>query len=502
MKRNIYLLIGLLIVFAFSACEDLEVENTNRPTFAETNDPSQVNGVVGGLFNGIHFAGHTFDEPLLAWFNAADVGSCSWGNFAQRDVSSEPRVVYNNTPAYPNRVPVENYYALLYSYSSSASDALAAIANDEDDVIEEPIRAAAVAKYAQAYCLGHIGMFFDQGFVVTEHTDVLLEIPLVTYDVMIDSALAILEVSIDLCENDFTIPGTWLPTADTYTNVELGKLANTLAARLLTYRSRTKAQNEANDWTTILAYAEKGITMDYAPIMNDVDWHNYYLWYQIRTGWGRTDMRVINMMDPTMDPWFPASGLITDLPNDGIAVGSLDARIGDFEYLDEQGFLAERGIYHYSTYRFSRYDNYRDNFVGPLPTIMAWENSMIMAEALARTGDVSGAADILNDPANPRKDRGGLADVAVDLDDVLAAIYYEKTIECMLTTENTEFYDMRRRDMLQAGTPKHLPIPAQQLEVLEIPFYSFGGTTGIAGEDYSTGGWETVDGYKKSEYGY
>ncbi len=508
MKRYIYLLIGLLIVFAFSACEDLEVENINQPTLEEINTPAQANGAAASLFNSIfsvsHMGGLTADEPLLAWFNAADVGSCSWGNFGMRDISSEPRIEYNNTPAYPNGIAVTRYYQQLYSYLSSANDLLVALTIDEDSVIEEPARVKALAKYAQAYYLGHIGMAYDQAFVVTEYNDVLEdEIELLSYDIVIDSALAIIDQCIALCEdNEFEIPEEWLPTAATYTNVEMGELANTLGARLLTYRSRNAADNVANDWSAILAYAEEGITMDFAPIMNDVDWHNYYMWYQIRDGWGRIDMRIINMIDPGMDPWFPASGKIEDLPNNGVASNALDSRLGYFEYMDAQAFLAERGIYHYSTYRLQRYDSYKDSRTGALPVIMKWENDMIWAEALARTGDLTGAAAILNDAAGPRKVVGGMVDVAEDLAEILEAIYYEKTIECMLTTEMTEFYDMRRRDMLQAGTLLHLPIPAQQLEVLELPFYSFGGTTGVAGEDYSPGGWETVDGYKKSEYGY
>jgi len=508
MKRNIYLLIGLLIVFAFSACEDLEVENTNQPTLAEINTPEQANGVAGSLFNGLHYTSHSGaydgDEPVLAWFNAADVGSCSWGNFGMRDISSEPRIEYNNTPAYPNRIGVENYYLALYSYLSTANDLLVAVAADVDSVIEEPMRAVAMAKYAQAYCLGHIGMFYDQGFVVTQKDDVLFgEFDLLPYDVVIDSALAILDQCIAICDaHEFEIPEDWLPTAATYTNVEFSGLANTLGARLLTYKSRNAAQNAANDWDQILAYAENGITMDYAPIMNDVEWHDYYRWYQIRDGWGRIDMRVINMMDPNMDPWFPASGDIKDLPDEGVATSD-DNRLGlYFEYMDAQDFLAERGIYHYTTYRLKRWDTYKEDRIGALPEITKWENDMLMAEALVRTGDLTGAAAIINDPLGPRKALGGLTDVVEDEDALLAAIYYEKTIECMLSTENTEFYDMRRRDMLQAGTPLHLPVPAQQLEVLELPFYSFGGTTGVAGEDYSTGGWETKPGYIKSDYGY
>jgi hypothetical protein len=505
MKRKLYILLtGLIMVFAFNACEDLNVENLNRPTFAETNVPAQAYATVGGLLNGIHLTSHTFDEPLIAVYNAADVGTCSWGNFGMRDISSEPRVAYTNTPSYSNRLAVENYYLNLYGYLSIANDALLSISHDVSGVVQDPWMCRAVSYYAQAYTLGHIGMFYDKGFVVTNNTDLTAEIPMVAYSVLIDSAVAICDKAIAICNaQTFEIPTAWLPTNETYTNVEFGRLANTLAARLLTYKSRNKTQNDANDWNKILGYSSKGIQMDYTIIMDDNTWYDYYKWYAIRDGWGRIDMRVINLMDPTMYPWFPSSGNYTDLPNNGLAVSD-DARLlSDFEYMSSQAFYASRGIYHYSTYRYKRYDDYRATFIGPVPCIMRWENDMIWAEALVHTGDISGAAAILNSADGPRKVRGGLPDVAANETDVLNAIYYEKTIECMLTTENTEFYDMRRRNMLQAGTMLHFPIPAQQLEILEIPFYTFGGTTGVAGEDYSTGGWETVSPfYNKSTYGY
>jgi hypothetical protein len=503
MKKNIYYIIGLLLIFSLFGCEDLEVENVNQPKFEETNTPAQTNGLVGSLLNGWHYSGHRADAPGLALFMTADVGTCSWGNFGMRDLSSEPRVAFNNNPAYPNMVPFEDYYKNMYSYASSATDALLAIQNDVNNEIEEVERAKAVSYFVQAATLGSIGMLYDKGFVVTEHTDLTQEVPMVSYDVIIDSAVAIMDKAIAICEeNSFTIPQSWLPTLMTYTNVEFGQLANTMAARLLVYKSRNAAQNEANDWAKIRDYAEKGIDFDYEPIMNDNTWWDYMKVYAVYTGWGRIDMRVINMMDPNMYPWFPASGDPDDLPNSGEATSDDNRLITDFEYIKSQDFLAERGIYHYSTYRYKRWDYYLLTWTEPVAVIRKAENDMILAEAYVRTGNLSGAAAILNDPFNSRKARGGLGDVPENEDDLLEAIYYEKTIECILTGENVEFYDMRRRDMLQEGTFKHLPIPAQQLEVMGLEFYTFGGTTGEPGVDYSTGGWEKVPGYEKSNYGY
>jgi hypothetical protein len=48
---------------------------------------------------------------------------------------------------------------------------------------------------------------------------------------------------------------------------------------------------------------------------------------------------------------------------------------------------------------------------------------------------------------------------------------------------------MRKADKLQPGTPLHLPIPGQQLEVNLMDYYTFGPDEGTAGQDYSNGGW-------------
>lgn len=505
MKKIIYLFLGVFLLLSLSSCEDLEVENLNEPKFEETNVPAQVNGTAAGLIRGWHFAGHNNyqgdETPGNALWVAADVGSCSYGNFGMRDISSEPRVVFNNTPAYANMTPFEKYYKNLYATCSNASDVLKSIAVAGDGAIEKPMRAKAVAKFVQGTCLGYIGLLYDKGFVVTENTDITVPVPMVDYAVLIDSAVAILDDAIEICSSDtFDIPQAWLPAVFTYTNVEFKQLVNTMAARLLAYKSRNANQNESNDWAKIKSYAQNGLTFDFEPVMDDNVWWDYLKVYAVYSGWGRVDMRVINMMDSNMPAWFPPSGKIADLPNDGIAT-SADKRLEtDFEYLASQGFSPERGIYHFSTYRYSRFDYYLETWTEPVAIIRKAENDMLLAEAYVRTGDLAGAASILNDPANSRKDRGGLADVSADKDELLNAIYYEKTIECMLTGECVEFYDMRRRDMLQSGTFLHLPIPAQQLEVLQLDFYSFGGTTGVAGVDYSTGGWETKPGYERPNY--
>ncbi len=492
-----FLIIITFLVFAFS-CEDLDVENKNAPTFKEANLPGQVKGTVGGLFNKWYMTAVSVDGPGLVLETVADVASCSWGNFGMKDLSSIPRLEFNNTPSYPNILVSEGYYKGMYSVLSSANDALIAIENDKSGAItdEEKPKLQAAAYFLQGVSLGSLGLFYDKSFIVKEDTDITAEVVTSPYNDVVLSAVESLDKAIALCAaNDFTLDDSWLPLEAPMNSKGLGKLANTVAARLLAYKSRNKADNEANDWERIKNYAKKGITQDFTLVMDDVTWYNLAVTYGNYSGWARIDMRVINMLDPNMPAWWSE-----DLPNNGKAT-SADKRLdSDFQYLESQNFKPERGLYHFTTYRCKKFDQYLTTWTEPLVYISKAENDMLLAEAYARTGQVADAIAILNNPANTRKARGGLSDVSGGKEEVLKAIFYERTLECLYTGEGVSFLDMRRNDLLYEGTFLHWPIPADQLEVLRQPFYSFGGTTGEPGKDYSTGGWEKKPGYQKPNY--
>ena len=104
-----------------------------------------------------------------------------------------------------------------------------------------------------------------------------------------------------------------------------------------------------------------------------------------------------------------------------------------------------------------------------------------------RTGNMSGAAAVLN--AGTRTSRGNLANVAAVQADVAAAIHYERIVELGQTGLGLAFFEMRGLDLLQSGTLLHFPIPGAALDANSEDNYTFGGSTGVAGQDYSNGGW-------------
>ncbi|HRG09974.1 MAG TPA: hypothetical protein PLJ08_15470, partial [Cyclobacteriaceae bacterium] len=111
---------------------------------------------------------------------------------------------------------------------------------------------------------------------------------------------------------------------------------------------------------------------------------------------------------------------------------------------------------------------------------MLAENDLLKAEARAYTGDLAGAAAIIN--AGTRVTRGGLDPVAANLTDIVKAIHHERHVELYTTGCGIQFFEMRKRNLLQEGTPLHLPVPGQTLQLFGLTqFYTFGTTANADG---------------------
>ena len=204
-------------------------------------------------------------------------------------------------------------------------------------------------------------------------------------------------------------------------------------------------------------------------------------------GWGRTDMYVVHMMDPTQPQHWTNSA---SFPHPPASTNPIDDRLNtDFEYLSANNFRPDRGYFNYSNYRQNRYDDIYVAGIGPKAEIMKAENDMLRAEARAYTGDLTGAAAIIN--AGTRVTRGKMTPVAANLADILKAIHHERHVEMYVSSMGLQFFEMRKLDLLQKGTPLHLPIPAAILQTFGLtpPFYTFGTVAKADGKGTSNGGW-------------
>lgn len=494
MKYIYALALGLFVV---QGCQKdiLEVENLNQPDFNKVFSNGEAlqnltSGLYNTIYNGEHLSGGV--QPMLA--TAADNVSLSWGNFGMRDMSWEPRNnAWNNSPSYSYNTQTQHLWNNMYSAINTASDVLKAMdggvkvgtdgANDA--------RTRAFCKFAQGVGYGNLALVFDKAFIVDEKTPpptATLEAA-APYTAVAAASLTYLDEAIALStSNEFTIPAAWLGADRSYSSAEFRQLVNTYAARFMSYTPRNKTQLAAVNWAKVKTYANAGITADYNVVMDGyAKWYDESGDYLVYQGWGVTDNYVVNMMDPTKPAHWTDS---PTFPYPTASTNPIDQRLtSDFEYLASQWFQAARGYYHYSPYRHKRYDDVYVAAVGPKAQVMKAENDMLKAEASAYTADVAGAAQVIN--SSTRKTRGQMADVAPVLADVVKAIHHERHVEMYTTGMGLQFFEMRKLNLLQKGTPLHLPIPAKTLQTMGLtaPFYTFGGVANADGTNVSSGGW-------------
>lgn len=484
MKKIRKILPILTLLFLVASCQDistdLDVENLENPDDATlTSDPVALTASAGSIMQNWFMTIHSTNAPGAALATMADVSTVSWGNFGMRDLSSEPRVAFNNSSSYAYASITNTYFNALYSILSDSNTLAAAIESGTE--FENPAQIEAIAKFGQALSIGYLALVFDKVWL-SDETGVVGE-DATDYKEAMTFALGKLDEAIAIAQaNDVSFPETWLPGGGGNSS-SLLEFMNSMGARMIVSNLRNSSQKANVDWNKVKTYSENGLTSDFEIFMDDVTWYDLIpKTYLVYPGWGRVDMRVINMMDPNTIAYWTDD--IVTVPEST----SPDARLlSDYGYLSSNDFAPARGIYHFSSYRYKRYDSYITNWTENVVEFSASENDMYLAEALVNTGDVPGAAAVIN--AGTRTTRGELPNVASDLSSVEAAIHYERIVEFSFTSMGLGFFEMRKENLLQAGTLLHFPVPGQALASIPAETYTFGGTAGTPGEDYSTGGW-------------
>lgn len=475
------------IFFSINSCTDDidKVNNNNDPNASQVlaNGEDLVSVLSGGFVTWWQ-AGNRDTYPALAV--AGDIATCSWGNYGMRTLSNEPRNSIPNSVSWSSGTVLSEPWGGYYSSASSASDVIKAINNGVKyyvDGVDETNSIKSSAYFLRGISLGYLGLLFDRAVIIDENTDPLLTASISNYNDVISAALADLDKSIQLSStNTFTLP-TNLINGYILDNESLLDLANSYSARFIVQGARTQAETNEIDWNAVKTFAENGIQDDFGPIGDNGTswWSNMVVLSNSPNGFqesgGRLDMRIVKLMDPSQPTFYPTTD---DIANPQIT--TLDKRITtDFNFESIVEFFASRGKYHFSHYISTRYvsdPNFSDGSDDKrLITFAKADNDMLLAEANARLNNLSTAITIINN--GTRTTRGELAAIPTSASQatVLDAIFYERYVELFNTAVGGGFFDRRRTNQLQIGTFRHFPIPANILNVLGIPLYTFGGAT-------------------------
>lgn len=492
-KMSCHIAVVWLVLGLVGCKKDLQVDNNNEPDFDQVySNGDDLENLSSGLYNTYFNCVNSFGGSYVMLGVASDNATCSWNNAAMWDMSMEPRKSWDNSPNYGDEAVTKLHFDEMYSVINTASNILKAIAKGVDVGVggEKNDQIRAFCKFGQGISYGSLALFFDKAFIVDENNSM----PGATIDSAVDytkvaeASLSYLDEAIALCNNDFIIPKEWLGTADDFTNDDLKKLCNSFAARIMSNMPRNKTELAAVNWAKVKAYADGGITSDFTIYMEGwAKWYASGADFLTTPGWGKVDMYVVHLLDPAQpqhwddDPDFPMPPESINPPDERM--------LTDFEYSGTNWFKPERGYYHYSNYRYKRYDGSFALGTGPVPELMLSENDCYRAEARAYLNDLTGAADIIN--AGTRTTRGNLPDVAANLDEIVQALHHERHIELYISGAGLQYYEMRKQNLLQKGTPLHWPLPARTLETFSVPrpFYTFGGVANADGLNTSNGGW-------------
>ena len=533
---------GITAAVAIAACGDLNVINPNAPDARRAlSDPAALEAVAGGTLH-TWFTGYEGMMAVGPLSTLADAYSSSWNNFFMLYINSQDADGSRNTRPWKNdpgaqeRAHLEWYWTAYYGAASSASDVLKAIRTDKVVInnTADTKRSETVAQFMLGAALSGISMNYNKGYIVDETVDVLT-LKYSDRKLVRDAAVAKLDAAIALAgANTFTTPAAWT-NGRSYSNSQIARIANTMAAMTLAYYPRDAAENATEvDWVKVASYASKGMStgtpFDFVFVGDGCSqWcHEVLVWFNsIDTGVLHT--RVANLLDPATqaDPFCGSVGSSTCAPgkSGNPQPNSPDKRLGDgtfgdasivegfgtipvtatskpgtdFSYSTFQIFSSSRGQYHQSNIGHIRYDlsgNQDPTGIyggyGPAPVMSAGQNDLIWAEALIRqpAPNLALAATLIN---NTRVTRGGLApaSAADGVAGLLTKLQYEQDVE-LLGLGATPFYNRRRLPNcvqvaggpcvggLRAGTPHEMPVPAKELGVKQEALYTYGGSTNPA----------------------
>ncbi|MCG2590104.1 RagB/SusD family nutrient uptake outer membrane protein [Rhodohalobacter sulfatireducens] len=525
----------LIVALAISSCEDLsladlDVENQNDPdrerALAEDAD---VQNLLAGSTADVFF--EITNVYGVHMNGLSDQMTSTNAFFSFWDFAEEPRLRLNNRTTYAD---ADVFYAPWSTFNSGVSTANTIIQQIEIDGqtlvvdgVDVSQKMLASAYFLRGISRGYLGAVYDQGYIVNPDTD-LTQLETVSYTELINAGLADIEQAMTLADGVSDFTWDYLPTGDSWNIQQFKVIANSMAARIAASEARTASEAASMDWNRVLTYANAGLggpnaadggaMLDFTasgvgPFVfynNLADWSGFLIAGGIDTGAGYlpTDLKVIKLLDNSYPANYPAA------PDVLAPAESEDPRIGYYVYTTNFGFLnptRNRSIFtNYWSIRMFGGNNWGQTGQ-PVVYMTSSEIEYLRAEANLMSGNAAEAATILNNSpfgtgtttfsidlpavqngyilAEEQSMSGGNT-IAPDASvaEFQTALLTEYSVELyMIAGIGTEWFFMRRHDMLQAGTALHYPIPGQELEITGASYYTFGGAENTSEEGTADG---------------
>lgn len=484
MKKILYILIPALML---NACKKTDFDNPTTLTNQEavelikdlglklTTSSVQTVFTASTSSAGTHFS-------LFADQTTNTNGNSSWWDFA-----NEPRLRMNNNTSYRGAVTWNTFYNSFYQANLDATLALDIIEKQGKKIYDTQGNdrtqdCLVAAYYAKGVAQGYLGVIFDRGIIVDDVNLKTKDFP-DSYRELIANGIKLIDKSISLAESSSQFKFDFL-SGKSFSKVDFIRLANSMAARILSSQARDKAEAEKigdAQWQRVLAYAEKGFSTDFVITTVTGGYYNQLLTNLVQrnadgSGWLPPDQKIAYLADKTgsAPKFYPLTGILPQ-------ISSNDKRFDIyFGYSSSFGiFIESRGRGLFTNLVRKRWYNSANtlNFPGAVnPYFLSEELRLLKAESKFWLRDYSGAAALLNEATAARKLTGGLPDVPAEQNEIRKQLHYEYAIEIDgAAGAFLPFTFMRRNNLLVGGTPTEYPLPQLQLDLVKQPVYTFGG---------------------------
>lgn len=510
-----------LAVGSMAACADnLQVSNLNNPDLGRVySDPSGVEGVISTLFRSFHQATQGSAEGLNSQSKAMALESYGQvANFGMALRAGIPRNFISNVNG--NQVATgnnTNWSSLSRLMRNAATVAQAVDAYRDRGAtlgnVARDTRARAFAFFVNGLAMGTLAMGYDSVAIATPATPASAIPVFISPAEGVTEALAVLDSSIAMFTStagsgaEGVVPADWMG-GYSYTQAEMVQIIRSYKARFRANVARTPAERAAVDWAAVAADAAAGISSDLLiDLAGSTGWSSSLDagTFQTSASWHQVSLMYIGMADTSgayqafiAQPYPTRVGMTTLIRTPDTRWPSGETRAAQFANsglpLPAGQYIANRdpgqdqpdnsnpwGTSQYSHHRWFAIANNNGN--GTYSFLTAAEGNMLRAEALIRQGTaLTTAMDLVNtsrtanglaaftDPAGsapdcvPRLPNGSCATL-------LEAMKYEKRMETQLTGYMQWFLDSRGWGDLVVGTALHWPVPFQEMNTRNLPFY-------------------------------
>lgn len=497
---------------SLAACSDiLDVENKNNP------ETRRVLATAGDVESLIRSSFTQAKRPMLALETVnmqmpsmSFENSAMAANFGMIERSQFPRLAINNIVSDQFHTHSYLFWAGQYAAVRSASDGLAKLneAGFTLGSVASDARGKAFGKFVLGLATANLAVTFDQAAIYDETVPASEVVVLSPYADVMAAALGHFDEAITFSQTMSTLPVDWLGVE--MSPARFRQVVNSFKARYRTQVARTPTERQAVNWAAVITEVDAGITTDYEVVDDDNQsswdfWMHDYM--SFKGAWHQVPYVVSGMVDTSgayqgwmATPINSRTPVILQTPDlrwpQGTTFAAQQANPGVYiraktNLQGEGGWVrAERGTWRWSHYVNDRFaDYYAESNVGlPLPVIQVVEMNLLKAEALIRLNRQAEALPLINAsrvgngglPPATLLGSAGITSCVPKLPDgtcgnLLETLKHEKRIEQFLTIYGGWFFDSRGWGDLPAGTALSYPVPARELEVRQLPLYTFGG---------------------------